>query len=394
MKKIVVLSAATILVLAAIAACAPAATPVPPTQPPAPTVVPQPTNPPAPTAAPTKAPTTAPTAAPTTAPTAAPTTAPVAAAPTAVPTPPPPKCDKLPNMPTVAAGQLGSADKPIVITFVPSGDVATISKSGDDTVACLNKMTGLTYQSTVQTSYAAAIEAMGGGKAQFSFLATLAAILGRQKYGIEPLLVATRAYQTVDIDPDKGLKGTQQPFYKGQFITKTGSGIKTLADLKGKTFCFTDPLSGSGTIVPQIVLKANGIDPDKDLKSYQFAGSHPNVVTAVYKGDCDAGATYIDARTDPSVQKTYPDVMDKVTVFYVTDLKIPNDGMQVAKDVPPAIRDATVTALLAMMADPGGKAVVKKAYTYDALVKVPADYYDAFQAQVEKAGYDLSKAVK
>lgn len=297
-------------------------------------------------------------------------------------------------MPTPAAGQLGSADKPIVITFVPSGDVQTISKSGDDTVACLKQMTGLNYQSTVQTSYAAAIEAMGAGKAQFSFLATLAAILGRQKYGIDPVLVSTRAYQTVPLDPDKGLANTQQAFYKGQFITKKGSGITKLADLKGKTFCFTDPLSGSGTIIPQIVLKAAGIDPDKDLKSYQFAGSHPNVVTAVYKGDCDAGATFIDARTDASVLKAYPDVADKVDVFYVTDLKIPNDGMQSAKGLDPAIRDATVNAFLAMMADPGGKAVVKKAYTYDALIKVPVTYYDDFVAQVTKAGYDLSTLYK
>ncbi len=297
-------------------------------------------------------------------------------------------------MPTVTAGQLGSADKPIVITFVPSGDVPTITKSGQATADCLNKMTGLNYQINVQTSYAAAIEAMGGGKAQFSFLATIAAILARQKYGVNPVLVSTRAYQTVDIDPDKNLANTQQPFYKGQFITKTGSGITKLSDLKGKTFCFTDPLSGSGTIIPQIVLKANGIDPDKDLKSYQFAGSHPNVVTAVYKGDCDAGATFIDARTDASVQKTYPDVMQKVSVFYVTDLKIPNDGMQSAKGLDQSIVDATVNGLLAMMADPGGKAVVKAAYTYDNLVKVPNTYYDDFQKQVEKAGYDLSTAVK
>jgi phosphonate transport system substrate-binding protein len=115
------------------------------------------------------------------------------------------------------------------------------------------------------------------------------------------------------------------------------------------------------------------------------------VVAAVYKGDCDAGATFIDARTDASILKTYPDVADKVDVFYVTDTKIPNDGMQVAKGVDPAIRDATVAGLLAMMADPGGKAVVKKAYTYDALVKVDANYYDSFFDVVQKSGLDVGK---
>ena len=363
MKKIVLL-VALIALIAVIAACAPAPTPAPTAAPP--------TAAPAPTAVP-------------------PTKAPVAAATAVPPTPPPPVCNKLPNVTAPAAGALGSPDKPIVITFVPSGDVAAITQSGNDTAACLAKMTGLTYQINVQTSYAAAIEALGAGKAQFSFLATLAAILARQKYGVDPALVSTRAYQTVDLDPDKALGGTQQNFYKGQFITKKGSGIKAIADLKGKTFCYTDPLSASGTAVPQIVLKANNFDIDKDFKATQFAGSHPNVVAAVYKGDCDAGATFIDARTDASIVKAYPDVMDKVDVFYVTDTKIPNDGMQVAKGVDPAIRDATVAGLLAMMADPGGKAVVKKAYTYDALVKVDPTFYDAFFATVQKSGLDLGK---
>jgi len=369
MKKIV-LFVALLIVLATVAACAaptPTATPVPPTVAPPSQITPLP-------------------------PTVPPTVAPTVVPPTA--TPPPAKCDKLPNMPTAAAGQLGSADKPIIITFVPSGDVPTITKSGEETATCLKQITGLNFQINVQTSYAGAIEAMGAGKAQFSFLATLAAILARQKYGIDPVLVSSRAYQTVDKDPDFNLKGTQQTFYKAQFITKRGSGITKLADLKGKTFCFVDPISASGTAFPMVVLAANGIDPDNTttgLKAYTLAGSHPNVVAAVYKGDCDAGATYLDARTDAAILKTYPDVMDKVDVFYVLDVKIPNDGMQVAKGVDPAIRDATIAGFLGMMADPGGKAVIKRAYTYDALIQVPVTYYDTLFDTVKKSGIDLSK---
>ena len=117
-----------------LAACAPAATTAPtqapaPTQPPAPTAAPAATEPPAPTtAAPTAAPSVAPTAAVTN------TAAPV---PEAV-------CDPLPNPPTVKAGDLGSADNPIVMGFVPSGDSGKIAKASTAIADCLNKMTGLT----------------------------------------------------------------------------------------------------------------------------------------------------------------------------------------------------------------------------------------------------------
>jgi phosphonate transport system substrate-binding protein len=141
------------------------------------------------------------------------------------------------------------------------------------------------------------------------------------------------------------------------------------------------------------VLKANGLNPDKDFKATQFAGSHPNVVAAVYKGDCDAGATFIDARTDATIQRTYPDVMDKTDVFFVSD-RIPNDGMQFAKDLDAKIKDITVAGMLAIMADPGGKAMVRSIYGYDALVKVDANYYDAFGELLKKAGVDPASYVK
>jgi len=289
---------------------------------------------------------------------------------------------------------LGSPEKPIIIIFVPSGDVPTITKAGNETAECLGKITGLSYKIEVGTSYAAAIEAMGGGKAHLSFLATFADILAKEKYGVEPVLVSQRKYATNDLDPDKALKDQLQPFYKGQFITKKGSGIKSLADLKGKTFCFVDPTSTSGSVVPQILLKANGVNPEKDLKGVQYAGSHDNVAIAVYKGDCDAGVTYIDVRaTSATVKKAAPDVLDKTEVFYVTE-RIPNDGMQAAKGLDAKLKAATVDGLVSMMAAAGGKAVVRRADSYDALQKVDATFYDPFGALMKKAGVDPATLFK
>ena len=354
-----------------LAACGPAATPVPPTEVPA--------SPVPPTEAPTQAPTEAPTAVPPT------------------PTPPPaPVCDKLPDAPAApAAGALGSADNPIVITFVPSGDTGKITKAGGAIADCLGQMTGLAFKEEVGTSFAASIEAMGAEKAQVGFLNTFSALLAQSKYGIYPVLLAIRNYNTNDVDPDKALAGQPQSFYKGQFIANNASGIKTFADLKGKTFCFVDPNSTSGYIIPRIILKANGIDPDTDFKATVNAGSHNNVGIAVYKGDCDAGVTYVNVLTDTSADLAaqYPDIAQKVTPFAVTD-RIPNDGMQVIKGLDPALRDVIAEGLLAMAADPGGKAVLKSLYNYDALEKVEPNTYDAFLAVLEKAGVKPEDLVK
>ena len=41
------------------------------------------------------------------------------------------------------------------------------------------------------------------------------------------------------------------------------SGVKTLADVKGRSFAYADPASTSGHLFPAFGLSKNGIDPDK-----------------------------------------------------------------------------------------------------------------------------------
>jgi phosphonate transport system substrate-binding protein len=255
----------------------------------------------------------------------------------------------------------------------------------------------LTYTIQTGTSYAAAIEAMGAGKAQIGFLNTFSILAAQAKYGIIPALINLRNYSTNDLDPDKALGGQLEPFYKGQFIANQASGIKTFADLKGKTFCFVDPLSTSGYIVPRIILKANGINPDTDFKATQNAGSHPNVAIAVYKGDCDAGVTYINVLTDKSANlaATYADITQKVYVFADTD-RIPNDGVQYIKTFDPKLQAITTEALLAMSKDPGGKAVLAKLYTINAFQQIDPTFtmYADFLKVLQKAGVDPTSLIK
>jgi phosphonate transport system substrate-binding protein len=372
-----------------LAACAPAATPEPtkaPVPTTAPTKAPDPTKAPEPTKIPeaTKAPAATNTAAPTVPPT-----------PAATATTPPAACTPLATQPKVNAGDLGSADKPIVITFVPSGEAGKITKAGNSIAECLTKMTGLNFKIEVGTSFGASIEAMGANKAQVGFLNTFSVLLAVQKYQIVPALAVLRKYATTSVDPDQGMIGIMTPFYKGEFIANVKSGIKEFKDLKGKTFCFVDPNSTSGYIIPRIILKAKGIDPDKDFKGTNNAGSHPNVAVAVYNGDCDAGVSYIDILTDAAsnLKAKYPDITDKVKVFAVTD-RIPSDGVQYVKTLDPKIQDAITEGLLSMATDKGGNAVLRSLYTIDGFQKIQPTFYDAFAKVLKDAGVDPATLVK
>jgi phosphonate transport system substrate-binding protein len=288
----------------------------------------------------------------------------------------------------------GTTDNPCVITFVPSGDTGKITTAGQGIADWLNAETGLSFQIEVGTSFAASIEAMGAEKAHIGFLNTFSVLLAESKYEVEPALAVVRKLAVNDISPDQDLAGTMQPYYRGQFITRADSGITTLADLKGKTFCFVDPNSTSGYIVPRIILAANGVNPDTDITATN-AGSHNNVAIAVYNGDCDAGVTYINVMTDASADlaATYPDIATAVVPFY-DSLAIPNDGVQFIKNFDPALKETIVAAMLKMSTDEAGAQLLKDLYNINGLVAIDATFYDEFAQTLTDAGVDPASLVK
>ena len=244
------------------------------------------------------------------------------------------------------------AETKLVMAFVPSGEARTILESGNKIAHLLEVATGYRFESFVATSYAGVIEAMGARRADIGWLNTFSYVVAHEKYGVEVRLVTVRF---------------GAPYYKAEIIAQSGSAINSLADLKGKRFAYVDANSTSGYLFPRVGLKKAGYDPDKLFGQTIFAGSHNNVVLAVYQGRVDAGAVFEDARG--TVQKTLPDVMQKVKVVWKSD-PIPNDTVSFRGDLPADVKDRVTKALLRFSQQPAGLDALKSLYEIEAL----ADY--------------------
>lgn len=270
------------------------------------------------------------------------------------------------------AEPLGTEENPIIWSFVPSGDTQQISAGGDAVADMIYEKTGLVVEASVATEYAGVIEALSSDppSAHMSSLATFAYVVAADRGVVAAELVSVRY---------------GRPFYDGQIIAGVDSGIRTIADLAGKTFARPDPLSTSGWIIPALTMRAAGVNPDTDLDQVVDAGGHTGVVTAVYNGDVDAGACYVDARGN--IQEDNPDVMDKVVVVEVS-APIPNDGVQFSPVIPEEMKEQLITALLEIAATEDGAEALNQAYQWNALERHGDDFYDPFRQVLQAAGVD------
>lgn len=270
----------------------------------------------------------------------------------------------------VEEAALGTEENPIIWAVVPSGETERVVAGFEEVAAMIYEETGLVIEPLVATEYAGVIEALSTDppRAQMASLATFAYILASERGVAEAELVSVRY---------------GSPVYNGQIFVRADSGLETLADLAGTTFCRADPLSTSSWIIPSIELRAAGVDPDTDLAEVVDAGSHDAAVAGVYNGDCDAGASYVDART--SIEEDYPDVMDVVQVIFVTT-DIPNDGVQYAPSMPRELRDQINNALIAISETEAGAEALDVAYSWNALQIVDDTFYDPFRQVLDAAG--------
>ena len=139
----------------------------------------------------------------------------------------------------------------------------------------LSDKIGCQVQIYVTTTYNAEIEAMRVGKLEIGEFGPLGYVLAHQVAKAE----AVAAFGNKDGKPDN---------YWASIVTWPGSGIKTVAEIRGHSFAFSDPASTSGHLFPAYGLRKAGIDPDKDIRAI-YAGSHTPSFEALYNHKVDAG---------------------------------------------------------------------------------------------------------
>src|SRR3972149_11019105 len=157
--------------------------------------------------------------------------APATEAPVPPEAPPEPPAPTEPPMPAV-----GSPEHPIKVLFVPSVDANVIVTGGQIMADALNEATGLTFEVSVPTSYAATIEEMCASPTDtMGFIPGLGYALASELCGVDVAFKANRFGYDV---------------YWAQLLVPRDSDIDSIEDLEGLKWGYPDPGSPSGCMVP------------------------------------------------------------------------------------------------------------------------------------------------
>jgi phosphate/phosphite/phosphonate ABC transporter binding protein len=310
---------------------------------------------------------------------------------------------------------IGTADSPIKVLFVPSVNVDYMVSNGDAIEQFLSDATGLVFEVSVPTSYAATIEEMCASPTDtVGFIPAMGYALANQLCGVQPALASVRF-------------GWE--FYWAQYIVARDSTFQTLADLEGAKWGYGDTASTSGYLVPLAQMTELGITPGERVET----GGHTDTVRAVYNGEVDFGTTFfsppllpegtwavgdspdipaellaecavtpedrlfcggvrvLDARA--GLRQEAPDVVQKVRILALSS-GIPNDTMSFSPDFPEDLRQSIIDAVMAYLESPACQELQATIcspdfYEWTGAAPITDENFDGIRLMMEQQGITL-----
>ena len=307
---------------------------------------------------------------------------------------------------------IGSEDHPIKVLFVPSVDVDFMIESGALIEQALADATGLVFEVSVPTSYAATIEEMCASPTDtVGFIPAMGYAIANSLCGVEPGLASVRYGWNV---------------YWTAFYVARDSDFQSFEDLEGTTWAYPDAGSTSGFLYPSAIWEDLGISFGETVE----AGGHPQAVKAVYNGEADVASAYFSApllpegtwTTDmaPDIpdefipdcavteeDKLYcgdyrvldaraalrgeaPDIVQKVRILGLSG-EIPNDTMSFSPEFPEDLRQVISDAIIAYVASEACKETLCNESFYDWTGAAPIfdENFDGVRLLMEAQGITL-----
>lgn len=206
-------------------------------------------------------------------------------------------------------------------------------------------------------TYAEVNDLIRAGQVDLAFVCTSAYVAGQREFGMQ-LLAAPQ------------VNGTN--VYYSLLIVPANSSAQSMADLKGKIFAFTDPMSHTGRVYPTWLVRQLGFEPETFFKRTFFTYSHDDAIRAVTDGLADGAA--VDSLVYDFMLLREPALARRLKVIHQSEA-FGTPPVVVGPGVRPQLR-AELYELLTTLEHSAAGRVVLQSLGIDRFVPVDDSIYD------------------
>lgn len=225
----------------------------------------------------------------------------------------------------------------------------------------LGQKLGRPVERVQRRTYTEVNDLLRNGEVDLAFVCTSSYLVGRREFGMQ-LLVAPQVHgKTV---------------YRALIIVPAGSTAKSLEDLRGAVFAFTDPISFTGRVYPTYLLQQMGQTPESFFTRTFFTYSHDDAIFAVDHGVAEGAS--VDGLVFDFAVKRDPSLASRVRVIHTSQpFGIP--PVVVGPNIRPQLRAQLEEVLLNMHLDPQGLQALQD-LDYDRFVLIAEEDYKSAEA--------------
>lgn len=184
----------------------------------------------------------------------------------------------------IALPEKGKIPHVIRMGFVPQQCAIKMAKRWQSLADYLSKEMNLPVDIIIKSNYHDVINSLARYEMDIALTSSYVYIETQKKLGIIPLV-------------KRVIDGT--PGYKSIIVTRADNNIKSVEELRGKSFAFIDKDSATGYILPLMMLRKKGFDrPESFFSEIKFVGNHESAFLAVYNRGVH-GTAISTAKCDP-----------------------------------------------------------------------------------------------
>jgi phosphonate transport system substrate-binding protein len=261
----------------------------------------------------------------------------------------------------------------LTIGLIPERNIFKQVERYEPLADYLSKKIGIKIKLLVLTRYGNIIDNFVSAHMDGAFFGSFTYALAHSKLGVEA------------IARPEDVNGIST--YYGLIFARKDSGIKSIKDMKEKSFAFVDKATTAGYLLPLSYFAEHGIEAYKTFfNETYFTGTHQDAIYDVLNKKADVGA----AKNTMFYRLAAYDrrIIEELAIL-ARSPDVPENGLAVRKDLDEAIKHKLKKMLINMHTDAEGINVLKK-FGARRFIETSNDDYESVYRYVRQIGLNLT----